>query len=76
MIIFNGIGRKQIGESSFDGGSLNNASSRSSAARCYIVFCASTNDSHVGLQYLTSIHDLHALRIIVSPPSSPHSAQQ
>jgi hypothetical protein len=32
-INFIGIGRKQMGQSSFDGGSLNSASMRSSAAR-------------------------------------------
>jgi len=37
-IKFIGIGRKQMGHSSFGGGSLNNASSRSSAARCLHAF--------------------------------------
>jgi len=41
-------------------------------------FYAATNDSvdgwHVGLQYLTCIHDLHALRL--STPFMPHSSQQ
>jgi hypothetical protein len=46
VIIFNCIGRKQTGQSSFDGGSLNKALSRSSAARClHSFFYASTNDS-------------------------------
>jgi hypothetical protein len=41
-----GIGRKQMGHSSLAGGSLNNASSRSSAARClHSFFYALANDS-------------------------------
>ena len=38
VINFVGIGRKQISHSSFGGGSLNSASSRSSAARCLHIF--------------------------------------
>ena len=71
---FNGNGRKQIGQSSRGGCSLNNASSCNSATllshaflcfeRCFFL--------HAALQYLTILHLLHVFR---SPPSLPHAAQ-
>jgi hypothetical protein len=66
-----------MGQSSLAGGSLNRASSRSSAARC-LHNCLCFGHCFLwqsALQYLTSIHDLHALRL-TTPPSLPHSAQQ
>ena len=75
-INLNGIGRKQMGQSSFAGGSLKSASSRSSAVRrLHSFLCvAQCFFWQTALQYLTLIHDLHTLRL--TPPSSPHSAQQ
>ena len=68
-----GNGRKQIGHSSGGGGSLNSSSSCNSATllshaflcfeRCFFL--------HAALQYLTSLHLLHVLRL---PPSLPHDA--
>jgi len=67
-----------MGHSSFGGGSLKRASSCNSAARCLHGFLCFGQwfRWHVGLQYLTSIHDLHALRLMPSPFSSvPQLAQ-
>ena len=53
-IIFLGIGRKQMGQSSFAGGSLNRASSRSSAARslhsflCFAAILVEEEEEHNG----------------------------
>ena len=77
-IIFDGIGRKQIGQSSLGGGSLNSASSRSSAA-LILQSCLCFGQCffwHSALQYLTCIHDLHVFRLTPPPASLPHSAQQ
>jgi hypothetical protein len=73
-----GIGRKQMGQSSFGGGSLNKDTSRSSAARnLHAALCVGQCFFwHSALQYLTFIHDLHILRLTTPPPSSPHWAQQ
>ena len=70
----NGNSRKQIGQSSGGGCSLNNASSCNSATllshaflcfdRCFFL--------HAALQYFTNLHLLHVLRL---PPSLPHEAQ-
>ena len=68
-----------MGQSSFGGGSLNSASSRSSATRClHAALCLGQCFFwHSALQYLAAIHDLHILRL--APPSLssslPHSAQ-
>jgi hypothetical protein len=72
-----GIGRKQMRQSSFGGGSLKRASSCNSAARCLHGFLCFGQWFcwHLRLQYLTSIHDLHALRLTPSPSSTPQSAQ-
>ena len=71
-----GIGRKQMGQSSLAGGSLNSTSSCSSAACClHSALCVDQCFRwQSALQYLTSIHDLHVLRL--TPPSTPHSEQQ
>jgi hypothetical protein len=71
-----GIGKKQMGQSSFGGGSLKSASSRSSAARnLHAILCfGQCLCWHAALQYLTCIHALQTLRLTL-PPSSPHSAQ-
>ena len=65
-----------MGHSSLAGGSLNRASSRSSAARTLQIFLwvAQWFFWQIALQYLTCMHDMHALRL--TPPSLPHSAQQ
>ena len=72
-----GIGRKQIWQSSLAGGSLNSASSCSSAARRLhsILWVAQCFLWPVASRYLTSIHDLHVLRLMPTP-STPQSAQQ
>lgn len=70
------IGMKQMGHSSFGGGSLKRASSRSKAAGIYIRFYASPmlplafgvtipSDKHTQLTLFREI-----------PPATPHSAQQ
>ena len=68
-----GKGRKQIGQSSRGGCSLNSSSSCNSATllshaflcfdRCFFL--------HAALQYWTILHLLHVLRL---PPSLPHEA--
>jgi hypothetical protein len=65
-----------MGQSSLAGGSLNSASSRSSTARILQSFLCFGQCFlwHVAPQYLIVIHSLHVLRL--TPPSSPHSAQQ
>ena len=67
-----------MGQSCFGGGSLNSASSLVVLRLViYCLFCAFANDSFCAWHcstYLTSIHDLHVLRL--PPPSSPQSAQQ
>ena len=75
LINFSGIGTKQIGQSSFGGGSLNSVPSRSSAALNFHSFLCFGRCFfwHSALQYLTVIQALHALRL--APPSPPHSAQ-
>ena len=66
-----------MGQSSLAGGTLKRASSRSSAARClHAGLCVGQWFAWhaAALQYLTSMHDLHTLRL--APPATPLSAQQ
>ena len=67
-----------MGQSSLAGGSLNSALSHISAARSLHSFLCFGQWFfwQLALQYLTTIHDLHALSLITPPPSPPHSAQQ
>lgn len=67
-----------MGHSSVAGGSLNRATSCSSAACClHSILCfVQLFFWHAVVQYLTSIHDLHVLRLTMPPSSLPHSAQQ
>ena len=68
-----GKGRKHIGQSARGGGSLNKASSCSSATRLSQAFLCFDRCFflHAALQYLTILHLLHLLRL---PPSLPHEA--
>ena len=70
----NGNVRRQIGQSSRGGGSLNSSSSCNSATRFSHAFLCFDRCFflHAALQYLTILHLLHVLRL---PPSLPHAAQ-
>ena len=63
-----------MGQSSLAGGSLKRSSSCNSAAHCLHGFLCFGQCFHfrwlLGLQYLTSIHNLHALRLKPPPSSS------
>ena len=69
--------QEAIGQSSLASGYLNSASSCSSAAGSLhsILWVAQCFLWHVALQYLTSIHDLHLLRLTPTP-LTPQLAQQ
>ena len=74
--VSNGNGRKQIGQSSRGGCSLNSSLSCSSATATLFLHTFLCFDQcfflHAALQYLTIWHLLHVLRL---PPSLPHAAQ-
>ena len=75
-ITFFGIGRKQIGQPSFGGGSLNSASSYSSVARRLHKYFFMLRPM-IPLSIGVTILDEHTrLTCLETNPSSPQSAQQ
>lgn len=73
-----GIGKKQIGQSSFAGGSSNSASSRSSAQHvfCSLFMLRPMIPLTLGVAIFDKLHDLHVLRLTTSPSFWPHYSVQ